>query len=161
MVRLPNATSRSARSARRWRTFWASVCDSPSAARASTVVRANPSRRTARWPASRRQPAARNPSTPHASAGSTASNPHGPISGHAAAPTTSPATDGGSAYRRSARRGNGVQPVQVVGQLGQQGVEERAHLGAPQEREERLGGGLLLGVADHLHAQRGQPERTP
>ena len=64
VVPFPNATVKSASRARRWNTFWDTVCDSRNRAGASTVVRAITSERTASRPSRNRQPAERHRANP-------------------------------------------------------------------------------------------------
>ena len=56
--------------------------------------------------------------------------------------------------------GWGRQAARVVGQFGQELVEEGLDVADAHEREERAGGGGLLGVAGDLDGQRGEPERA-
>ena len=149
--------------ARRWSSVCAIACDSrltPARARSSGRSR---SERIASRPPSSRQPAARKRSArrsrrPGAPARAPMGRPARPR--HATAPTASrrapAAARSAAAPAAAAARGRrGRRPAPAAA------VEELAHLGAPQQREQRLRGGRLLRVPDHLDPQRGEPQRAP
>ena len=69
------------------------------------------------------------------------------------------AATGSSAGRRGPAGGS--RPRGVVGQLGQELVQERLDVAHAHEREERARGGGLVGVARDLDGQRREPERPP
>ena len=153
--------SRSASAARRWNTFWATVCDSRKRAGASTVVRASTIERTASRPSRSRQPAARQCARPYSAASTSSTSAYGPTRNHA-----------GRAERRADQQrpqvvaaggagGRALQPARVVGQLGQELVQQRLDVAHAHEREQRARRGGLVGVARDLHGQRRQPERAP